>query len=91
MNLVVTYDIVDNRRRARLHRFLKELGIPSQLSVFECRVDAREAGILRRYCLENLDLTEDSVRFYHVCSRCLGRAVILGQGVSLPCFDWMII
>ena len=41
MNTVITYDIVGNKRRTRFHKFLKELGIRSQYSVFECRLDLR--------------------------------------------------
>jgi CRISPR-associated endonuclease Cas2 len=34
MNTVVVYDITDDKRRNRLRKFLKELGIRSQKSVF---------------------------------------------------------
>lgn len=91
MNTVVVYDIVGNRRRARLHKFLKELGIRSQRSVFECRLDDREIRQIREYCRENLDLEEDSVRIYRVCSRCMGKAVLQGCGVKFSQLDWCIL
>lgn len=91
MNTVVVYDIVSNRRRARFHKFLKELGIRSQKSVFECRLDAREVKEIRTYCRENLDLSEDAVRIYRVCATCMDKALIQGQGISFTRLDWEII
>ncbi len=91
MNTIVVYDITGNRRRARFHKFMKELGLQSQYSVFECRLDHRELHEIRRYCRDNLALDEDAVRIYHVCRRCMAKAVIQGQGVSLPQLDWMVL
>ena len=91
MNTVVTYDISENRTRNRLHKFLKELGIRSQRSVFECRLDAHEVRQIRKYCLHNLDLEKDSVRIYRVCSRCMKKAVVQGRGVKFSQLDWCII
>lgn len=91
MNTVIIYDISGNRRRTRFHKFLKELGIPSQLSVFECRLDDRELRLIRRFCLRNLDQKEDSVRIYRVCSRCMRKAVVQGSGVVFSQLDWAIL
>jgi CRISPR-associated protein Cas2 len=91
VNTVVVYDIVCNRRRNRLRRFLKELGIRSQKSVFECRLDAREVREIRLYCRDNLDLEEDAVRIYLVCANCMDKAVIQGQGISFSRLDWEVI
>lgn len=91
MNTVVIYDIVENRTRGRLRSFLKEMGIRSQKSVFECRLDERERREIYRFCRETIDLEEDSVRIYRVCSRCMSKAVIQGQGISFSQLDWVII
>ena len=91
MLCVIVYDIVDNRTRTRFHKFLKEMGINAQRSVFECRLDEREIGNIRRYCRKHLDLEEDTVRIYRVCSRCYEKAVIQGQGVSLSNLNWQVI
>jgi len=91
MNTVITYDIADNKRRTRLSKFLKEMGIRSQKSVFECRLDKREVQQIRYYCKDNLDLENDSVRIYRICSRCMGKAEIQGQGIRFSQLDWVII
>ena len=91
MNTVITYDIVDNRRRARFRKFLKEMGVMAQYSVYECRLDPDEIRIIRHYCRDNLDLEEDSVRIYRVCSRCMNKASIQGRGIQFSQLDWAII
>lgn len=91
MNTVVVYDIVSDRRRTHLRNFLKELGIRSQKSVFECRLDSREVREIRTYCRDNLNFAEDTVRIYRVCSICMGKAMIQGQGVTFTRLDWEIL
>jgi len=91
VNTVVVYDIVSDRRRTHLRNFLKELGIRSQKSVFECRLDSREVREIRTYCRDNLNFAEDTVRIYRVCSTCMGKAMIQGQGVTFTRLDWEIL
>lgn len=91
MNTVVVYDIVSNRQRQRFQKFLKELGIRSQKSVFECRLDTREVREIRHYCRDNLDLKEDAVRIYRVCAGCMGKALIQGQGLTFSRLDWEVL
>jgi CRISPR-associated protein Cas2 len=91
MNTVVVYDIVCNRRRMRLHKFLKEMGIRSQKSVFECRLDSREVREIRHYCRGNLDLSVDAVRIYRVCSTCMNKACIQGRGITFTQLDWDVL
>lgn len=91
MNTVIVYDIASNRRRGRLSKFLKEMGIRAQKSVFECRLDGREIARIRAYCRRHLNLDQDTVRIYRVCSRCMAKAVIQGQGVHFSQLDWTIL
>lgn len=91
MNTVVVYDIADDKRRNRFRRFLKELGIRSQKSVFECRLDGRELREIRSYCRHKLDLAQDAVRIYRVCANCMDKALIQGQGIRFSRLDWVIL
>ncbi|HBH28514.1 MAG: CRISPR-associated endonuclease Cas2 [Desulfofustis sp. PB-SRB1] len=91
MNTVVVYDIAANKRRDKFRTFLKELGIRSQKSVFECRLDDREVREIRSYCRTNLDMQEDAVRIYRVCAACMEKGVIQGQGLSFSQLDWEIL
>lgn len=91
MITVITYDIADPHRLSRLCRFLKEYGIRSQRSVFECRLSRDELETIRKYCKTRLDLEEDSVRIYRICDRCMTRAFVQGQGIKLTITGWDII
>jgi CRISPR-associated protein Cas2 len=91
MNTIIVYDITDNKRRNRFRKFLKELGIRSQKSVYECRIDAREVREIRYYCQKKLDLDVDAVRIYRVCATCMDKALIQGQGVRFSRLDWVIL
>jgi len=76
--LVVAYDIVSDRRRARLARKLENFLPRVQKSVFEGWVPHRRMSALERLLEEGIDLETDMVRIYSLCGRC--RATIRGIG-----------
>lgn len=83
MYLVVCYDIVENRRRARVLRKLREYLVHVQKSVFEGPLDEQRLEPLRRMLLEEIDPVTDTVRIYHLCSRCVPATEVLGTGSFL--------
>jgi CRISPR-associated protein Cas2 len=91
MIVLLTYDISDNKLRTRTHKFLKEFGLNTQKSVFECDVDDYALKKIRRFCIENLDFETDSVRIYKVCSRCLKKVVISGRGLKVTQLEYAVI
>ena len=91
MIVLITYDITDDKRLRRLHDFLKDFGLNTQKSVFECDIDETGIKIIRGYCKENLDLTTDSVRIYKICNRCINKVIISGQGLKVTQLDFMIV
>lgn len=91
MITIVTYDITDPKRLKRLHKFLRELGIGTQKSVFECELDEIERRQIRHYCRDHLDLDSDSVRIYRVCSRCMAGAIVQGQGIKVTQLEYQLI
>ncbi len=79
MFVIVSYDIQDDRRRAKIMKTLKDYGQWVQYSVFEC--DVEEADYLKmRARLEKLiePEEEDSVRFYFLCERDVARIERIG-------------
>jgi CRISPR-associated endoribonuclease Cas2 len=58
MIVLVTYDITDPKRLNRTHKFLREFGLNTQKSVFECDIDREGIKRIRVYCKENLDIVE---------------------------------
>lgn len=80
MLVAVTYDVVDDSRRTRLHSRLQDFGRPVQYSVFECLLEEGDLARLHAAIDELIDRGEDRVRVYLLCGGCAGRVRILGQG-----------
>ncbi|MFH1580653.1 MAG: CRISPR-associated endonuclease Cas2 [Pseudomonadota bacterium] len=87
----VTYDITDPKRLVRTHKFLKEFGINTQKSVFECDIDDIALKRIRRYCRDNLDLARDAVRIYKICSSCMNKVSLSGVGLKITQLDYAVI
>lgn len=77
---VLVYDIVNDRRRTRLHNYLKNFGTAVQRSVFEFDLGTKEVDKMMLQVQELIDAEEDTVRLYSVCEECIRRARILGKG-----------
>ncbi len=80
MLIVVSYDVVNDRRRTRLAHALKDFGHRVQYSVFECLLDAEALENLRKRVEKLIDPQEDSVRLYRLCRECQSQLVIVGIG-----------
>jgi CRISPR-associated protein Cas2 len=91
MIVLISYDISSNKTRARLHRFLKEFGLNTQKSVFECDLDRDGLNMVIGYCRKLIDYRTDSVRLYRVCSRCLRKVRISGRGLKVTQLDYLIV
>jgi len=88
---LITYDITDPKRLRRMHKFLKEYGLNTQKSVFECDIDDNALKLIRRFCREELDLDNDQVRIYKICSRCINKVSISGLGLKITQLDYRVI
>lgn len=77
---LISYDIVDNARRARVLRTIKGNAVGGQKSVYECWLDEREFAQARR-SLEAL-IDEDSDRVF--LTRLDTRAAVHTLGVGTP-------
>lgn len=80
MFLVVSYDIVDDRRRLRLAKVLTNYGHRVQKSVFECELDNGRYLALKKKVDRLIDHEEDSVRYYSICGRCRRNIEVSGWG-----------
>ncbi len=91
MHAIIAYDISDNKTRLKFFKFLREKGLHSQKSVFECEMGQEEITSVQRYAT-SLDMQpQDSVVIYPLCNRCARHAIILGQGIRVVQMDWMVI
>ncbi len=76
---VVCYDIVDDRRRARVHKLLEGYGRRVQYSVFECDLNAKRLDQLEGRLARLIHAEEDDVRLYPLDEGEVGRIRLLGR------------
>jgi len=81
MFVIVSYDITDDRRRAKIAKTLLNFGARVQKSVFECEIDDRQYLKMKQQVDKQIDAEEDSVRYYSICLKCAGNIQISGLGV----------
>lgn len=81
MFVIVSYDIADDRRRARIAKALLNFGTRFQKSVFECEIDDGRYLRMKAEVDKQIDAEEDSVRYYCICLKCAGNNQISGLGV----------
>ena len=75
---VVAYDIVDDKKRYRVSNTLKDFGERVQKSVFECRLDAGQCGVMSSKLSKLINPKEDSILIYPLCKSCAGLRTGLG-------------
>jgi len=83
MFVVVSYDVanVDGagaRRLRRVARACLDYGQMVQYSVFECILDPAQWAVLRQRLIDEIDLEEDSLRFYYLGSNWRRRVEHVG-------------
>ena len=83
MYLIVCYDVVLNRRRAKLFKRLRTYLKPVQKSVFEGPLPAPQRQQLRRDILDCIDIRTDSVRIYALCGGCRQAVELLGTSLMV--------
>lgn len=83
VQVVFSYDVVEDRRRARLFRRLKRYLVPVQRSVFEGQLSAADLARVEALALQVVDCETDSVRIYVLCGGCAPRVRHLGTAVPV--------
>lgn len=74
---LVCYDIADPRRLVRVHRYLRETGLPVQYSVFTLMMTRKQQSALVQGLKNLIDSREDDVRIYPLPQN--GERINLGQ------------
>ena len=91
MHVIISYDITDDHKRQKLFKYLRNIGLHSQKSFFECNMSHKNIKSLSNF-VNSLELEgSDSVLVYHLCSKCSKNSYILGQGTKFEANDWEII
>jgi CRISPR-associated protein Cas2 len=84
---LVTYDIANPRRLARVFKHLKKEGVPMQYSVFAVDASNAKMGALMVHLGTLIDLREDDVRAYRLPDS--GWRATLGA-TMLPEDVWLV-
>jgi CRISPR-associated protein Cas2 len=80
IQVVVAYDIVENRRRNKVAKCLEGYGVRVNYSVFECVLKARKLTQMKKELKPLLDPKTDSIRIYRLCKQCIGQTEEMGRG-----------
>ena len=78
MNILVTYDVPEDKRRTKIHKVLKSYGQWMQFSVFECSLTKTEYARLRSRLNKLIKPEQDSIRFYFLCACCQSKVERIG-------------
>ena len=88
---IVCFDICDEKRLRRVSREMGNFGVRVQKSVFECHLDESEYKELQSRLAKLIKETEDTVRYYPVCSKDQGAILINGPGGVTVDVDYKVI
>lgn len=83
MYIMITYDVSDNKRRARMAKSLKDYLDRVQKSVFEGELDDEKLQLVEAKLVEEMDEDQDSLRVYPLCAACKRRIRVHGLGQVL--------
>lgn len=79
MFLLVTYDISDDKRRAKIEKELSSYGVRVNFSVFELGISKAELLMLEDRLRTFMKPKEDSVRLYFIDKASLHKSKDLGS------------
>ncbi len=80
-HFIVSYDISDPLRLARIGKAMKDYGQRVLKSVFECQLDDVEYNNMKRNMKQLMELETDSVRYYFICEKCFKLNESIGKRV----------
>jgi CRISPR-associated protein Cas2 len=91
MFTIISYDIVNDRRRTKVAKCLLGYGLRVQYSVFECYLEGAVFSKLQVELRELIDINTDSVRCYRLDDAARERTQIVGIGrVTIdPLYVWV--
>jgi len=78
MNYIIAYDIVNNRRRAKIAKYLEKVGRRIQKSVFIVDMDSRKSKKLQSELAEISD-RKGVIHIFSLCSGCSKKAQFMGE------------
>ena len=91
MFVIISYDIVDDKRRTKVSKMLENYGTRVQYSVFECLIEEQQLKKIKELAGEIINFSEDSIRYYIICENCQKKINIMGIGEITSDVDFYVI
>lgn len=91
MFVMISYDVVDDKKRLKLMKFLKDYGNRVQKSVFECNLSSKTYGQVKAGVEGIINKRKDRVRYYRICKGCVDKVEISGWGELTEEEEFMVI
>lgn len=91
MFVMISYDVVKDKDRIKLMKFLKDYGERVQKSVFECNLSRETYERVKKGVEEIINKRKDRVRYYRICQGCMERIEISGWGEVTDEEDFIMI
>lgn len=80
MQVIIAYDITNDKRRDRVYKVLKDYGQWMQYSLFECELEEKEYLQLKNKLNKIIkEEKEDKILFYFLCSACANKTERIGK------------
>lgn len=83
MNYLICYDIANPRRLRKAAKILEKMGIRVQYSFFELDISDEMLEHLIYMLKREIDINEDKLYVYPICSSCKKNVTIDGTGTML--------
>lgn len=78
-NIVIVYDVANDRRRMKIFKLLKNYATRIQYSVFEGNLREEDIVWLESHLSNLINKKEDSIAFFELCERCRKTVRRIGQ------------
>lgn len=81
MNIIIAYDISDERRLIKVAKISEDYGTRVQKSIFELEVTARAFREMIQRIEDVIDPATDGVKYFLLCGNCVGKVEVIGRGI----------
>jgi CRISPR-associated protein Cas2 len=88
---MISYDVVEDKKRLKLMKFLKDYGNRVQKSVFECNLSPKNYDQVKSGVKKIINKRKDRVRYYRLCKGCVDKVEIFGWGEVTKEEDFVLI
>ncbi|MEA3415506.1 MAG: CRISPR-associated endonuclease Cas2 [Thermodesulfobacteriota bacterium] len=82
VQVVVAYDISNDKRRNKVAKCLQGYGERVNFSVFECILKAGSFARMKKELKELVKHKEDNIRIYLLCKDCIKKTEVIGGGTQ---------